>query len=89
MSVSVCASVCLSVPSSSVATRAHAPQPQSGRVMGIAEIRGAKKMGMGWGYRIILAKHRDECLNSELGLQSQSASALTAEPAYIVHRPIL
>ena len=46
-------------------------------------------MGMGWGYRIILAKHRDECLNSELGLQSQSASALTAAPADVVHRPTL
>jgi len=60
------------------------PQPQSGRVVGIAEIRG-EKTGVWWGYRIILAKHRDEqlCLNSELGLQSQSASALTAAPAYV------
>ena len=60
MSVAVCASVCLSVPSSSVATGARAPQPLSGRVMGIAEIRGEKKMGVGWGYRIILAKRHDE-----------------------------
>jgi len=66
------------------------PQPQSGRVMGIAEIRGEKNGG-GWDYRIILAKHRDEqlCLNSELGLQFLSASALTAAPAYVVHRPTL
>jgi len=50
-----------------------------------------KKTGVWWGYRIILAKHRDEqlCLNSELGLQSQSASALTAAAAYVVHRPTL
>jgi len=34
---------------------ARAPQPQSGRVMGIAEIRGGK-IGGGWGYRIILAE---------------------------------
>jgi len=29
------------------------------------------------------------CLNSELGLQSQSASALTTTPAYVVHKPTL
>jgi len=38
-----------------IAWGAHAPQPQSGRVMGIAEIRGGK-IGGGWGYRIILAE---------------------------------
>lgn len=39
-------------------TGEHVPQPKSGRVMGIAEIR--EKNGGGAGYRIILAKHRDE-----------------------------
>jgi len=39
---------------SSVATEGTCPQFQSGRVVGIAEIRGEKLVG--WGYRIILAK---------------------------------
>ena len=43
---------------SSVATGARVPQPQFGRVMGIAEIRWEKNWGYGGvGYRIILAKH--------------------------------
>jgi len=39
---------------SSVAMGARSPQPQSGRVTGIAEIRGEKLEVVG--YRIILAK---------------------------------
>jgi len=70
--------------SSDVATGGTCLQAQSCQVMGIAEIRG-EKLGAGWGYRIIFAKHRDEyCLHSELGQQSQSASVLTA-----VHRSTL
>ena len=44
---------------SSVAMARHVPQTQSGRVVGIAEIRG-EKWGCGGGYRIILARHCDE-----------------------------
>jgi len=48
-----------------------------------------KHCGWGVGYVIILAKHCGEqlCLNSELDLQSQSASALTAAAADVVRKP--
>jgi len=56
-----------------------------GQVMGIAEVR-EENLGVGSGVPDHLGQ-ASWWMNSEVGLQSQSASAFTATPAYIVHRP--